>query len=123
MFLVEVLICWACDGELGVGCGRWWFGEGIGKVLRSGNGCVGGRKVGNCRSANGEEAPVLGSLRSLFSSHRCGGRRRKKIGLVLFKGRHSIEVAGGMGSTGNGRDWVRCCKCWQGLAVRGENGE
>ena len=46
VFVVEGLICWACDGELGVGCGRWWSGEGIGKVLRSGNGCVGGWKVG-----------------------------------------------------------------------------
>ena len=52
---------------------------------------------GSCRSEIGGSSSFLGSLRSLSGSHKCGHGRRKKIGSVLFKGRHSIEVAGGMG--------------------------
>ena len=78
---------------------------------------------GSCRSEMGGSSGFLGSLQSLSGSHRCGGGRRKKIGSVLFKGWHSIEVARGMSLAGNGRDWVGCCRCWQGLAMRGKAGE
>ena len=39
VFLVEGLIYWACDGELGVGFGSWLCGESAGRVWVDSDGC------------------------------------------------------------------------------------
>ena len=74
VFVVEGLICWACDGELGVGFGSWLCGEWTGDVLRSGNGCVGGRKIGK-----------------LWFT---GGSCRWKLWFFLLSGMHSLVRTG-----------------------------